>query len=155
MSAWIVSKQHIDVLVRGALEQGGFHHHVRWYNVLPDHPGKFATPEGEGVILASQLGQMLWRENHKSVNCRYSENRRTPPYVYEEPSEFLFTKRDGWSTPQTRVNPAVLAKQVHCYNYQTCEHSGYRSSKAHSLVLYLGYAVSSNVEGYEDTVWGV
>ena len=26
---------------------------------------------------------MLWRENPRSVNCRYSERRRTPRYTHE------------------------------------------------------------------------
>ena len=50
MSAWIVSKGHIDVLVNGLLQHG------------------LISPKE-----IAQTGQLLWRENHLSVNDRYAE----------------------------------------------------------------------------------
>jgi len=62
MSAYIVSKNHIDALVTVALDWG-------W--------GQW-TPEG-----ADALGTMLWKENHKSVGYRYSESAKAPTYTFK------------------------------------------------------------------------
>lgn len=63
MSAWIVSRAHIDVLVQGLTES----EHVT--DVHPD-----------------EIGRVLWHENHVSVNRRYRENTPTPPYTYRRPT---------------------------------------------------------------------
>lgn len=60
MSAWIVSKAHIDCLVQSLVT--------------------------EGIIemeAADRVGRDLWRENHRSVNFRYGEKTRTPSYRFE------------------------------------------------------------------------
>lgn len=58
MSAWIVSKAHIDALVSAAVE-----------NRILD------------AANADTIGRMLWSECHKSVNYRYDEKTRTPKYT--------------------------------------------------------------------------
>lgn len=63
MSAWIVSKKHIDVLVAALVEE----------QVI-----KLAD--------ADETGRILWRENHKSVNARYAEKTRAPAYTFEHES---------------------------------------------------------------------
>ena len=62
MSAWIVSKAHIDVLV--------------------DALAKREMVFGQGL---DDMGRILWEENHKSVNCRYNESTPTPPYTFAKP----------------------------------------------------------------------
>jgi hypothetical protein len=145
MSAWIVSKTHIDVLVRGLIEAGGYYHRGVWQDVNADN--------------ASDVGRMLWRENFKSINHRYSEHKSTPPYTYETPDAYISTSRQWGNTKyledQSHVDRGVLAKQVHCYNYQTCEHETYYKSRAFSVVLYLCYEAASHVQGYEEAKWGV
>lgn len=62
MSAWIVTRAHIDVLV-GSL--------VRSEVVHFDH---VPTPD--------ELGARLWAENYRSVNYRYDEQNSVPDYTY-------------------------------------------------------------------------
>lgn len=57
MSAWIVERGHIDVLVAAGVG----------YQVIP-------------VTDAVGTGARLWRENHESVNFRYREDESTPAY---------------------------------------------------------------------------
>jgi hypothetical protein len=60
MSAWIVTKGHIDCLVQALIN--------------------------EGIILrgqADRAGQALWQENHNSVNFRYREDTECPEYHFE------------------------------------------------------------------------
>ena len=145
MSAWTVSKTHIDVLVRGLIEAGGYHHRGVWVDVGEDN--------------ASEVGQMLWRENFRSVNYRYNERKSTPPYSYKTPEKFITTSQlwenVKWLEEQSHIDRALLAKQLHCYNYQSCEHEAYYKSRAYSAVLYLGYRAASHVEGYDEAEWGV
>jgi hypothetical protein len=61
MSAWIVSKKHIDLLVSACAAQG-------------------MIGPTENV---DEIGRIFWAENHKSVNYRYGENRPTPAYKFE------------------------------------------------------------------------
>ena len=53
MSAWLVSKGHIDVLVQAALVEG----------LLPNYA---QTPD--------DLGKLLWLENHLSLEARYGDD---------------------------------------------------------------------------------
>jgi hypothetical protein len=65
MSAWIVTKSHIDALVTQLI--------------------------AEGIIepyRANEVGTVLWDENHYSVNVRYSEDTKAPEYIYEAPDGF-------------------------------------------------------------------
>jgi len=122
MSAWIVSKAHVDVLVHALSSRGLL------------------------LISPDEAGQILWRENHTSVNYRYREHTRTPSYTYTEP---IVT----WT-------PAAVLRQVHCYDYQTCEHPTYQDSHAHAMVHELIDAfkrerVSERSKAYNDAPWGV
>lgn len=60
MSAWIVSKRHIDAIVTAAINAG--------------------LSRGK---TADQLGDMLWRENVASVSYRYREARPDVFYRFE------------------------------------------------------------------------
>lgn len=55
MSAWIVSKRHIDALV---------------------------TPLYKTMEMANEIGQQLWDQNHRSVNHHYNQNSATPKYDF-------------------------------------------------------------------------
>lgn len=88
MSAWIVSKGHIDCLVQALIVEG-------------------IVPMSE----ATPAGQLLWEENYRSVNCRYSESEACPEYVFE-----------GVEAP---LDDAIVWRQLDCYDYQTCEHAAW------------------------------
>lgn len=60
MSAWIVSKAHIDTLVQALIAEG-------------------IIAMGE----ATETGRMLWHENHLSIQARYGDEPNTPEYVFE------------------------------------------------------------------------
>lgn len=164
MSAWIVSKRHIDVLVAGVLEAGGFRHRGKFITVIEDD----GVYDGEAECMtANEVGRLLWSENHKSINARYNERTRTPNYLYAMPTQYAdmveeggsILSEDGYWVHNTRknlrVSPGVLAKQLACYDYQSCEHEGYYKSRAFSVVLSLSRALLGKVEGYDAAEWGV
>lgn len=60
MSAWIVSKGHVDAIVQQLIV--------------------------DGLITLDQAdatGRMLWDENHYSISVRYGEDAQTPDYKFE------------------------------------------------------------------------
>jgi hypothetical protein len=126
MSAWIVSKAHIDALVTGLV-------------VL----GMRADARPSEAELA-KLGRELWRENHRSVNARYSERTRMPRYVYTEHA----------------VDEVTLLKLVHCYGYQSCEHDGWGTSSPRLMMALLASllearGVTRRSPGYDAAPWGI
>lgn len=100
MSAWIVSKAHIDCLVQAMIADG----------LVP-------------MEKATAIGRELWSENHRSINYRYGERGKRPPYEFRGVEAPL----DDW----------VVFKQAHCYDYQTCEHPTYEKSRSHRLITAL------------------
>jgi len=122
MSAWIVSKSHIDALV----------HALGRREMLPGHP--------------DLVGQMLWEENHRSVNARYGESTLCPPYSFTQPPV-------DWT-------PSQLLHHIGCYDYQSCEHGAWEDSLSFKLMEDLSGALER--EGgdrdkidRETTPWGI
>lgn len=97
MSAYIVDKKTIDRVVTGFLKTP----EAKFFNKSPN-----------------QIGKILWDENVKSVNCRYSENTKSTRYKYEEAEETL---RQYYSSAR-------------CLNYQSCEHEKYEKSIAYQII---------------------
>jgi len=118
MSAWIVTKEHIDLLVAAAKGED----------------------EMDGIE-PDALGAMLWAENHKSVNCRYSEATEAPAYKF--------------TPPRGKIDPVVVLKQINCYAYQTCEHKEWEASKAYKFCENLKNAMIHSLPGYEAAPWGI
>ena len=90
---------------------------------------------------ADPVGSRLWCENHKSVNFRYNTN--------DEPPAFLYSPR------KVRVfDPVKVAKSVHCYEYQSCEHPDWKQSEFCALMRLLTSALWTKVPGYSVAPWG-
>ena len=121
MSAFIVSKKHIDAICEYVVinKKNGYG--------IPDDP--------------NELGQILWKENHRSVNSRYSEKSKSPKYQFE--------------TTDLRTTAADFMKLLHCLDYQSCEHPKYDKSKAHKYIRELAYRAASDVVGYDEAEWGI
>lgn len=133
MSAWIVDKRHIDVLVAAA-EQ--LEISLKPFGFSASAPGK----------LRDELGAMLWAENHASVNARYREDTETPPYSFEP-------------VRVEALSFAVVMKAIGCYCYQSCEHDGWETSNARAFCQALGCSVAesyaSKMPEYTAAPWGI
>lgn len=106
MSAWIVSKAHIDALVQEMVAR----------EVIP--------PER-----ATAVGRELWEECRLSVAYRYprdkSGERPGPVDLTDEiMAEYVF---EGVEAP---LHPEAIRFNIRCYNYQSCEHPGWESSQS-------------------------
>lgn len=134
MSAWIVSKVHIDRIVETAVE---------WLSLSPDQ--------------AVALGRNLWTENLKSVAYRYmhdvSGNRPGPSGLTDEEVE---NYRPDEARP---LSPNEMLAAIHCLDYQSCEHPGWKTSAAFALLSKLtveaarrGARIGSSE--YQKAPWG-
>ena len=115
MSAFIVTKKHIDVLVC-ALDK----YEVNCHSV--QHT-------------ASAIGQALWRENYKSVNYRYGSSEECPTYRYKKTKAIEAIGNDTWA----------VYSLLRSYDYQTCEHPTWLSSPVRQWVYDLKGKVAADL----------
>jgi hypothetical protein len=131
MSAWLVSKNHIDVLVTWAIDA---------HLVIPFEDLVFSIDKGN----ANSIGQQLWKENYDSINCRYNEYNMVPNYEFKE-----------------NFYPAIsVLKQIECYDYQTCECSDYEKSFPYAFVKAAlakmeEFRINSDDPLYKKAPWGI
>jgi hypothetical protein len=140
VSAWIVTRAHIDVLVLAGVQLGVS------YDLEP--PGPIGPP------LLKAAGQDLWAENHRSVNHRYGED----------------TESSAYSAPTAEVvlDPVAVVKAIDCFVYQSCEHPGWDASRAADYCTRLRAAALAGLSlqsgdpadrgypiGYDDAPWGI
>jgi hypothetical protein len=143
MSAFMVSKAHIDYMVAAALSTRyglTYYWQGRRYDV--SHAN------------ASEAGRMLWLENLASIKSRYpkdGDGKRPGPNGLRDEQVEGYSYRNG----ATVVNPVVILKQIACYEYQSCEHEEWSDSKAAALCDALRKAWIHALPGFEDAPWGL
>lgn len=120
MSAWIVSRNHVDTL-------------VYWADTLGLIADRDAT------------GQMLWAENVKSVHARYGDpNPDTLPGAYDgmtaDIAAYTFAMpkplpADGdYYLPFDPLDANQIPRVIDCFEYQSCEHVGWSESESRKLL---------------------
>jgi hypothetical protein len=130
MSAFIISEKQIELLATVAAKQ--------YY--------------GDNLVgEITRIAQLLWKENHKSVNYRYSEKNRTPKVI---PKDY-----DYYQNLLAQFTPIEIYKLAQCYEYQSCEHDTYAKSKAHAIVadilLRCASDIIGNLSAYDDAEWAL
>jgi hypothetical protein len=129
MSAFVVSKQDIDILVTAYL----------------------ALHEPSARIEPAKIGRILWLENVASVAYRYN----MPARHCEEHAAYKRAVRDYAYEP-IHAKALAVAKIARCYAYQSCEHDGWEASRAKRICDLLE-ATFPDVAGpaYDALPWGV
>lgn len=134
MSAWIVSKAHIDAMVWLATRPQDACHGID-SRALLDADDPFAVEH--------EIGSRLTIENRFSVEHRYPDDAAgmwKGPYTY---------------TPPVRFPTCVEAlKIVRCYEYQSCEHPGWGESWARGVCDRLTSTLIGELPGYDAAPWG-
>lgn len=139
MSAFMVSKEHIDALVTAASTPADYHHSnggLSWYwGEGREHHAMLRYGDCDEQ---NRVGAMLWAENLKSINARYPDTidgENIPGPADFSPAEIViyeFEQLPG------NVDPLVVLDALSCYEYQTCEHGDeWRASEAHAFCEYL------------------
>jgi hypothetical protein len=180
MSAFVVSKSHIDAIVSVAIhgpkdtdsQWHGFSwarscesyqpypdicpdvwSEVRWMKVAPAGLSELATREGE--ITADELGFILWAENVASVRYRYPDvDTDEMPGTYDDDQPEVthgYTYTDRPRQPRPTAVQAL--KLISCLDYQSCEHDGWKDSEAFAILASLKDNLIGCLPGYSDAPW--
>jgi hypothetical protein len=160
MSAWIVSKAHIDALVSDAARRG-FDGPFAW-----QHDGTWHVLPRDDAARATEVGRMLWNENLRSIHARYPDT--IDGGMYPGPIDFTSSSVRKYEYESTRELPEVWTyKALRCYDYQTCEHNEWEQSESFAfctalsriLTGILGYDEDSETDegpaGWDDAPWGL
>ena len=135
MSAFMVDKVHIDALVTAAMElvPGEHDSGLRWYVDDASKPGGYELKELHLLdsTRASEVGQMLWAENLASIHARYPDTEETDSN-YPGPADFESSEvaRYVWQSVPGIIDPLAVIDALSCYEYQSCEHEGWKTSEA-------------------------
>jgi hypothetical protein len=132
MSAWIVSRAHIDVLVQALAES------ERVTDVDPD-----------------ELGRQLWRENVKAVSIRYpgdtGDGDRPGPIGFRDADADAYTYR----RPSKRIELPGVHKAIAAYQYQCAEYDGWDEAQAQLWLNPLRQELEARGIRYnDDDPWG-
>lgn len=157
----MVSKTHIDVLVSAARAGTPGHHSsgLRWYTDDETKPGGYESHE-LGYCdneRASEVGMMLWAENLASINYRYPDTEEDHESI-PGPADFRPDHVISYAHKSVNlagVDPAALLKVISCYDYQSCEHPGWRKSEAYAFCQALQAKLIDQLPGYNAAPWGI
>lgn len=140
MSAWIVSKEHIDLIVSEGIRLEARRVYI----------GEDGAYEVERLTYdnADEVGRVLWSECQRSVAYRYPNDKdgkwpgptgltldEINAYTWEAVSlkrpntELGSDSARTWPNPE-RYHLAGLINAIECYEYQSCEHPEWRGSVA-------------------------
>lgn len=131
MSAWVVSKLDIDILVTATRDAGGV------------EAGR------EYAFNGTELGKMLWTENVNSVAYRYDMPKRHA----SEHADYLAAV-EAYEFEPFAAKPVAIAKIARCYDYQSCEHPAWDASPSKRIVDGLMERYSDKLPGYDRMPWG-
>ena len=128
MSAFVVTDQHINALVRYASR-----HSITVYEPMQDI--RFTVKGHEGIAASLLLDQ-----NVKSVNYRYDENEKAT-IIYN---------------PAAPVLTAIQAiKAAQCLKYQSCETPDFEESFACKLLDNIIADAIPRLDGYNEAAWAI
>ena len=134
MSVFIVSPEHINVLLDAALR-------------YTDEIGMTVyAADGQALTIdrtnRDQVGQMLLDTNAASVGARHEETPELYIYSYTTPVRFDWEAVD-------------VLKAISCFEYQACEAPGWEGSAARAFCEGLRRAVIPALPGYTDAPWEI
>ena len=129
MSAFIVSNDHINALVRFAsVYDLGYYHSASETHVR--------VPGNEDIV-----AQMLLDENVRSVNFRYGDTAQADRISYD--------------INAPRLTAVQTIKAAACLEYQSCETSGWTDSEAKALLDSIRSEAIAQLPGYAEAAWSL
>ena len=107
----------------------------------------------------TDLGRALVRENVLSCEHRYPSNAQrdhvlttgaVEPSAADFAAEAYFYKR-----PAKTPDVVTMLKAIDCYEYQSCEHPGWKTSHARDYCAEVRRNLIPMLPGYSDAPWGI
>lgn len=131
MSAFVVSNNHINILINWAVSQTGFKVNVYYQEKT------FTIGEDN----AQQAGQILLDENYRSVNHRYDS--------FDKAERFKFVRKHFLNMSKVQI-----IKHCDCLNYQSCETDDWKDTFAFKIIKAIRERAIHSLPGYDDAKWG-
>ncbi len=153
MSAFVVSREHINYLVNAARTRGMGRDQgsMSWYWKGKDNMNR-SNASGENGMYETEIGQMLWDENIKSIHARYPDTTEHPENMPGPIGEnFVFSFRHD----SQEINPVQVIKLCHSYSYQSCEHEEWETSEAKGFIEALEHRAIFALPGYDEAEWEI
>ena len=147
MSAYMVSAEHINVMVHAALTIGGVRGEmfIRTTEEPTPYNGVQASYGCNIRVLSTgtetAFGQMLLDANAASVNARYNEEEAYV-YAYQRPEHV------DWE-------PVEILGAINGYEYQACETDDWLTSEAKAFCDALRKLAISRLPGASDAPWTI
>jgi hypothetical protein len=135
MSAFMCSDRHLTALAAYAVRHGLSGSMTLADQCRPSHVSREALAEVFGVLA---------RENVASLDARYPNDKGVP---IGEP--------DMGVARMEAFLPITIIKACHCYAYQSCEHTGWETSRAKQIVERIEAHAVRSLPGYEAAPWGL
>lgn len=146
MSAFMVDKIHIDLMVKAAFEGPATIANCSRFNE-PYFGGHRLNQ-----ITRDELGGRLIAENLRSIQARYPDTIEKPentpgpctrywesPYVYND--------------PRYRPTAPEILKMISCYEYEACEHAEWSRSEVEQFCEHFRKCVDATLPGYDRAEW--
>lgn len=158
MSAYVVGKEHIDAMVRLGIEgPSGYHGGPggAWggYYYVDDATAPMGARSVHVSFERDRVGQMLASENIESVWHRYPDDKTIDSLPGPIDKASLMEYR---YEPGRRLSAVEGLVALSGYEYQACEHPGWRASEAHAFVEWLRGALIHCLPGYDEAdTWEV
>lgn len=143
MSAFVVDKRHIDLIVHAVIHGTEDGEHVWWSDSLLRQEIAFCLPNERDF--GDELGQLLLDENVRSVRYRYDDDENMIPYYARQPYCF--------EPLPFRPTVVELLKALNCYIYESCEHPDWEDSMAYKIVMLIRNHAIYMLPGYEEAPW--
>ena len=171
MSAYVVDSATIDGIVAGALQYGrdggpGFSFYRFFSDTATDRGGysshrfsPYASPdEAPSTFNPETIGRELWIENLRSIHARYPDTLEGGPVP--GPGDFseleALAYEYGPGARVVEVDPLGLLGVIRGYEYQACEHDGWKASIAKafcdSVTFHVGHYL---MESTESSTWTI
>lgn len=141
MSAFVVSKSHINAMLLTAMCLKYGRRGLTWY-----HNGEHHELNNDN---ADQVGQMLLDECVKSMSHRYDDEITDLPGHTNAEWLIPFKLKYLHRTPK----PLEAIKITKCYMYQSCEHPEWEDSEAKTFCEALISSKISELPEYDNAPW--
>ncbi len=153
MSAFMVSRHHIDLLIRVALEGPKDNHKPGGYGQRRWYAPRLSYSEGElKQERANAAGALLIQENLNSIHARYPDTIENPKGT-PGPIEQYWLTEYVYEWPERHLTAVEAFKAISCYEYQACEHEGWENSRARRFCIEFRECLIGTLPGYEQAEW--
>lgn len=149
MSAFVLHKRHIDLLVQAIVEpladeplEAELDRDLLFRSIKRLIPASVTAKAGS---VEDAIGQVLLDQNVRSVQCRYPADQRMVPEYATRPYRYE-------SLP-FRPTVVEVAKAIECYQYQACETDDWENTLAYRITEQLRNSLPTRMAGYEQAPW--